>query len=229
MRVGPQIDYRLIADAMTFYTALGYQPVEVPWVVSDEVSELTCPDTKLAFGVSKYDTHVGKLIGSSEQALISAVCSGALPSGKKLVCCSPCFRVNQDDSPYHFDQFMKIELGFGYPLAKYKDLETVSVRMPNMISIIRLFIHHARSFFESKTSSKVETYNSDTDPETDILVNDIEVGSYGWRLIPNNGNPFIWCYGTGLALPRFTQAAGINPRIVSVSNGDDDILSPSRL
>jgi hypothetical protein len=36
----------------------------------------------------------------------------------------------------------------------------------------------------------------------DLMINDIEIGSYGQRSVAG----FSWIYGTGLALPRFSQA-----------------------
>lgn len=45
----------------------------------------------------------------------------------------------------------------------------------------------------------------------DLLINGVEVGSYGIRTLGG----FSWIYGTGVALPRYTQAVGHGSQNIS--------------
>lgn len=214
MRVGPLIDYTLIAEAMSFYTHLGYTPVEVPWIVPHNISYLTCHDDDLVFWTKTNKSNMGRaLVGSAEQGLLDLIISKSLPLNKKYVSCSPCFRVNNDDSPIHFDQFMKVELGWAVTydqISFYLKEDRLNLCEVTDLLIYQL-IHHAESFFESQTTKPLSRV--DTDEGIDLTINDIEIGSYGFRPISYRStdstkltSPFVWVYGTGLALPRFTQA-----------------------
>jgi hypothetical protein len=64
--------------------------------------------------------------------------------------------------------------------------------------------HEALSFYNHPAARIVDTPAENSEYNIDIVINGIEVGSYGLRVLNLTG--FIWIYGTGLALPRMTQA-----------------------
>ncbi len=179
------IDWGLLAYAIEWYKACGFIYIEVPWIVATSINMLTCPDEEnlLKIGNSSFS-----LVGSSEQSFLKLDFDGELPSGK-YVACSPCFR-NEVVDAWHQRTFMKVELFCN-----------------DDMGALHAIIGYAERFFidaiknERKTNAKLEKV--DTDDGIDIQLNGIEIGSYGIRRLSKNKS---WIYGTGLALPRFTQA-----------------------
>jgi hypothetical protein len=122
------IDYRIIADAIDHYRAVGYRQVEVPWMVDRAV----VAQTFLGRGFGVDDGRV--LVGSAEQGFIAS------PHRGKLMACSPCFRPDTIDE-FHQEQFVKLEL--------YNDVETSDADLQSMI-------REARSFFARHGEAKIE-------------------------------------------------------------------------
>jgi hypothetical protein len=92
------IDWSLIADAIFYYEALGYEYCEVPWLVPDNIARMT-------YDAESLQCQAGTLIGSAEQGFL------ALPSREgKMVSCSPCFRKEPVIDRLHQSWFMKVEL-----------------------------------------------------------------------------------------------------------------------
>ncbi len=195
----PSVNYSLIGRAIEFYKGIGYEYVEVPWEVSTAAAAMTCLDnTKILHTHSsspsgKMLNHGSALVGSAEQGFFELWIDNKLPKGS-FVACSPCFRLNEPDTPYHFPQFMKVELG---KMIYYSDEHCDDIA--NEISIMR---NHARSFFDAHTNHEVKEVKVGDVGEWDLEINDVEVGSYGARVLSNDN---IWIYGTGLAEPRFSM------------------------
>ena len=157
---------------------MGYTYVETPWVVPREVSEITYQGDALS-------CQLGDLVGSAEQGFL------ALPEIKdaKLVSCGPCFRNEPVIDAAHQSWFMKIEL---YQSGDHFDEIIFDANSVMREAFIRLMTpYNARGLTQVAT------------PEgADLMLNGIEVGSYGVRTVGNR----TWTYGTGLALPRFMVA-----------------------
>lgn len=165
----------MLADAVRWYEHLGYEYVEVPYAVDKEIIRLTLPP--------EYDDAVqpvepyGCLVGSAEQSLLSL----NLGPGR-YVACSPCFRpepVLNELYQYHFMKVELLQIGEGF--------------MAPMMMLL-----DAQAFMNQFAKTEVVR----TPEGRDLVVDGIEVGSYGFR----NSWDRRWACGTGLALPRFDVA-----------------------
>lgn len=181
------ISYRNIADAIEHYQDLGYEYVEVPWVVGDEALRATLPP----FVQPLWETPRGHLVGSAEQSFLQMMMDNTLPPGK-YVAVTPCFRDETPDKT-HQNWFLKVEL--------INTADTSSDALEDLIT-------DALVFFRGLSSNAyLERYPAELDPITahpyayDILsLNGIELGSYGIRQYKDHK----WVYGTGCAEPRLS-------------------------
>ena len=183
----PLIDYSIISAAIEHYQKHGYKYVTVPWFVLPEVNNVTKPVGVHGFHV-RSDVFDGELVGSGEQGFIELMEIGLLPLGK-YVTCTPCFR----SEPYGYDElhqpyFMKVEL--------INTWDTSDEQLDLMIA-------HSLDFFHKYVKTDVATID---DNNYDIYASKtkekIELGSYGRR----KWKDYKWLYGTGVALPRLSQA-----------------------
>lgn len=127
------------------------------------------------------------LVGSAEQGFLQLVLDDKLEDRyATYMSDGPCFRpLDEGRSPYHHGYFYKLELFC---------LDCEDRWAP--------FLETAREFFQAHTDKKVKTVR--TEEGFDLEIDGIEVGSYGRRMV----GPLDWSYGTGLALPRFSQVVG---------------------
>lgn len=183
------IDYKKIADSIKKYKILGYEYIEVPWIVKKENIVATLPKTSKAHEVlmsniqDKSQTELGFLVGSGEQSFIEI--KYQLKPSHKYQTATPCFRDENPDE-LHLNQFFKLELI--YVLNKTEDAEEQ----------LHCMIYDAVRIMNAYSITKILK----TKDGFDIMINDIEVGSYGIREYKD----FRWVYGTGLAEPRISQA-----------------------
>lgn len=181
------INYKLISDAIGYYQSIGYQYIEVPWIVYRKATLATAPEW-----VRPFETFMGDLVGSGEQGFIQMMMNGVLEPGK-YVCATPCFR----DEPYlddiHMNCFFKVEL---------INTENVNERAwMDMMEDARVFFSH----------SGLMAYKSKiTDDQYDLndLRTDIELGSYGIR----RHKDLAWVFGTGCAEPRLSLVLAKNDK-----------------
>lgn len=170
------IDYRKVAAALDYYWRLGYEYIDVPWLVSSKSMAITSPpDAKL------FETFAGCCVASGEQSLLEM--RGQLIPGKRYVCATPCYR---DDPPdkLHRQTFFKVELMTAQPEnAEYELVETLE-------AAAGFFRQYGRPVRKSAPGG------------IDLEINGVEVGSYGIRSYKD----FRWVYGTGCAEPRLSQA-----------------------
>jgi hypothetical protein len=184
-------DWSLLGRAMEFYKAKGFLPVEVPWAVTSRSVDITCPNPKFTARVD----GLGSLVGSAEQSFLHLMSDHYLPpiDNKRpgYVACTPCFRLGDVEDGWHFPYFMKIELF-----------------VPgNAILDMIHFLNFAGECFRELGATPDMLTTEQTDQGVDILINGHEVGSYGLRAHEcEDGRLIQWVYGTGLALPRFSQA-----------------------
>lgn len=178
----PRIDYALLGEAVAFYEAEGYRYVEAPWAVSEESVAITCPRPEFTARVE----GLGALVGSSEQSFLHLDLSGRLDRGR-FVACTPCFRLGDAGDDLHFPTFMKVEL--------YDNVATTPRGWKAMLADA---FELALRLGAPKDALGLEA----TDEGLDLMLGGIEIGSFGMRCHENH----TWSYGTGLALPRFTQA-----------------------
>lgn len=172
-----QLDWRMLADAQDYYEALGFTPTEVPWVVDDEAYNLTKPSEALP-----YRTLGGTLVASAEQSFYQLLLQGYKLGKAQAI--TPCFRDEVHDTT-HSPYFIKLEL------IQAADADLASLHE---------MVDQAAHFFSRYTEVAKEV----TAEGIDLIATEtsMELGSYGFRCVGDHA----WIYGTGLALPRFTQA-----------------------
>jgi len=181
------IDWTLIGKAIQYYTDNKYNYKEVPWMVQKEAINTTIPTGKLPFFITHPNMPVTKmLVGSAEQSFIQTMLDGNLSKGKYCAA-TPCFRDDIIDK-WHQLYFFKVEL--------------IEVE-PDFKSVFEM-MYCAKTFMEELGNCKIDIIK--TNEGYDLKLQGIEVGSYGYR----KTNDFSWIYGTGLALPRFSQALNNN-------------------
>ena len=183
----PLIDYRVIADAISFYEGLGYEYIEVPWSARGDAMCLTTPN-----GILLFPLRDEFLLASGEQIFIQMMQDGELKDGERYMCVTPCFRDEPHYTPLVRPYFLKVEL--------------IVVGSDEQADVDRA-LSHAESFFNRYLPKPVERLK--TDIGIDIMYNDVELGSYGLRDHPTTGP---WVYATGVAEPRFSQVLARVPK-----------------
>jgi hypothetical protein len=171
------INWQTIAHANLFYKGCDFIPVETPWIVRREISNVTMP----SFTVPT-STIVGDLVGSGEQGLLAI--ADKLGSGKWMTT-TPCFRGDVPDQ-IHGTHFMKVEL-------MILNMSGASVEdvLLNAIDFHKQYLDIA------VYGTGINAY--------DILCKKtgIELGSYGVRKYGRH----TWVYGTGVAEPRLSTVS----------------------
>lgn len=177
------INWAWVGKAVQHYIGNGFSYLEAPWVVSQDALQVTLPSDRFGFRLNHPNLDLGYLVGSAEQSFIQMMMSGLLDKGKYCAA-GPCFRDETIVDNWHQYYFFKIEL-----------IE-VSPESSNLFEML----HCARDFMEKLGAIDLDI--AKTEEGFDLYCNDIEVGSYGYREYKG----MKWIYGTGLALPRFTNA-----------------------
>lgn len=198
------IDYKLLAEAISFYESHGFKQIEVDYIIpSDEMRwtpEIAKHDKSFTLddGMFKHTPH--ELVGSAEQSFAMMISNGTLKPGRYMAV-TPCFRFEPEGyGRMHQMHFIKLEL------INYEDYDGHYINdIINMVNMCRKFF----SFKLNTGTHKVQIYESEEENfgVIDLMFNNIEVGSYGSRDIVNGLVGWKkYIYGTGLALPRFSLA-----------------------
>ena len=182
----------LLINAVNHYSK-DFTLIDVPYMVDVDVSASTKPDFVKDLHHSKEKVYVG----SGEQSFIQLMKDKKLLSGKQM-CITPCYRDEEILDDLHNLMFMKLELIEYHN--KWNDHE---IFMNEHLIALSNMISSAKSFFKKQLNyrSTIETVVGGHN-QYDILINGIEVGSYGGR--ETAFGRFI--YGTGVAFPRINQA-----------------------
>lgn len=186
------IDYSLLSSASEHYTDLKFARIEVPWLVSKPISDLTAPLGANTYIVQKDTEHKQKaFIASGEQGFLYLINKGHIPSHGMYQTTTPCLRDDSWDAT-HMKGFIKLEL------IKYSTTENFKG-----IDMVFDLVDAAVSFFKKHVDeSRLKIVASMEDSYCfDVTLDDIEIGSYGYRscMFCN------WIYGTGIAEPRFSR------------------------
>lgn len=164
--------------AIEWYKYLGYEFVDVPWIVPPEDVHPTLPAGKFPWMVTEGLGSHGSLVGSGEQSFVNLLRSKMLDLTRKYQTITPCFRAEEEYTRLTRRQFMKLEL------IAPADADVGEVA------------NHAHKFFRRWYPGALVVT---TPIGLDIMYNGVELGSYGRR-------DSSYVYGTGLAEPRFTLA-----------------------
>lgn len=184
------INWSYINQAVAYYRGLGFKYVEAPWIVSPDSIGVTLP-----VGRRHFTCNDGGLVGSAEQGFIELMRNGLLSEPDRAdglyVAAGPCFR-DDDVDLLHQKTFFKVELIriLGLPTGQHEAQYLVK----NMAKM-------AVEFFEDVLGEEVVIV--ETAEGLDIELNDVEIGSYGYREAFGKS----WVYGTGLAEPRFSMVS----------------------
>jgi hypothetical protein len=170
------VDYQKIDRAVRYYEYYGYRRVNAPWFVSRKAMEVTAPP-----GLRFCSSFLGDLVASGEQSFIQMWMDGNLGVGK-WQCVTPCFRDEPVINDFRLNYFFKVEL--------------IDVMPDDRDESIKDMLKIAIGFFSYYVGVVLEP----TKIGTDIVANDIELGSYGYR----EYGDFKWVYGTGVAEPRLS-------------------------
>jgi hypothetical protein len=183
-----EVNWSRLGLAINWYKSLGYEYMDVTWIVPDEVYEATKPTDIEVFSC---DTLGGNLVASGEQSFMQAMDWGRKIG--KAVCCTPCFRAENTYDDFHLPYFMKVEL----------------IHKSGGKDGLALMIKDAFNFFENACSMRCKVVEM-PDGSYDIVdaQNGIELGSYGIR----RWKDFSWVYGTGVAEPRTSQVLDMTNR-----------------
>jgi hypothetical protein len=176
------INYKLIDESISFYETVGFKRIESPWTVTKNISDITNPTGK-DFTIKEKNKV---LVASGEQSFLYLYNKGFLPKGR-FQTTTPCYRDESFDE-YHTKYFIKNEL-----------IITDTVNM----ECLDLLVETAALFFNTHINdNKYRVTKLKTGDESyDLMLNGIEVGSYGIR----SCSYLNWIYGTGLAEPRFSK------------------------
>lgn len=169
-----RIDWQLLADAVHYYEYEGFEYVEVPYFVPDQIAAKTFEGNGLLIAGTR-----NTLVGSAEQSFLDVISQTG-----RYVAVTPCFRREPHYNELSQPHFMKVELFDNRPEA-------------NVDEMLRLC-----ATFMARRCPDIEIVR--TDIGFDIMLNGIEVGSYGERHFVDGACDLRWVYGTGLALPRFS-------------------------
>lgn len=186
-----KINYKLLLEAINYYEKHGFKYLEMPWLISPDISSITKPDSCKHFYINDK-----VLVASGEQSFLQEIANNNLGPGR-YCCLTPCFRDEKNLSKTHRQYFMKVELievrrSIEDPLNDYQQDS-----LDDMINLCWLFL-----------SSYVKCDIIKTDIGYDIIShNGLELGSYGIREHPKVGQ---WIYATGCAEPRTSLAIASN-------------------
>jgi len=187
------INYGLIDLASHYYDSHKFKRIESPWLVTQEISDITKAPGLSSYIVRKdIETKEKTFVASGEQSFLYLINKGFLPDSGSFHTITPCMRNDTFDLT-HTKYFVKLEL-IDFDTRNKIDADVE----------VNLMIHTALGFFKKHVESSrlsVEKVLNTEFPAWDILLDGVEIGSYGYRecLFCN------WIYGTGLAEPRFSR------------------------
>lgn len=173
----------ILYTALCFYKdVLNYTFLDAPYLVKPEALSVTLPENCFP----KFHTQGLCYVWSAEQSFLQLLDDGFKPDiNKKYLMITPCQRDEKTLDTTHLEIFLKIEL--------------ISINPSHdLLSDAEIFFNW---FLNKKGKSNIvnKLFFKDS---SDLMLNNIEIGSYGKRTYRD----ITYFYGTGLALPRFTQA-----------------------
>lgn len=174
--------YTNINHSIYYYQLNGFEYIESPWLVSEEISNITKP-------VDRQNFYVGEktLVASGEQSFLQLIRDNKIKPGK-YVTTTPCFRDENEDET-HKKYFIKTELILW-------DHCNSNINFSEELENIKLL---CLDFFSKFLPCKLEKIDENSYDIIDSTFG-IELGSYGIREHEN----IKWIYATGCAEPRLT-------------------------
>lgn len=176
------IDYQKIENSIKFYKENGFNRIEAPWWVPNEITKITLPKDSKQYSIINNNKD---LVGSAEQGFLYMMNQGLLPEGKYQAV-TPCFR-EETQGILKRKYFLKNEL---------------IIVNSNLLSDMEEVINICFNFFKTQVPREDYLKKVYTNEGIDIEYSGVEIGSYGIRKYKH----LKWVYATGCAEPRLTRA-----------------------
>lgn len=183
------ISWENISSILNYHVSVnGFKYVDVPWIIPKCIKSIT-------FNCQDWNVLENNLclIGSGEQGFIYCQVNEALEPERCYITSTPCFRNEENLSDIRKLYFMKCELfkslkeGDDYD----KALEEIICAAENGLNQL---IHNRKSIYRMKTEEGI-----------DLMIDDVEIGSYYFREYKFNDKKFRYVCGTAIAEPRFSS------------------------
>lgn len=200
------IDWSRLGRCQRYYKdVLGAHNIDVPWWVTQEISDVTCPPDAATYGL---DLNDKKLVGSAEQSFLYMLSKGHLSQNVLYHAITPCFREEHHTS-FSRKHFMKSEL---FMTGDIEDLRNKLLSITNACKA--LFMDE----LGLKVIERPEQHYASLPGSFDLVAvngsDEYECGSYGVRFSPGLG---AWLYATGCAEPRMSMIIASKIHLDSVS------------
>lgn len=169
-------------EVIEYYSNIGYKHISVPTMVEADVMNSTLPPSAI---LDKKPEGTKQLfhVASAEQSFIQMLKNGWKPKDIYYQAVSACHRpFDKNKGELYQEWFIKLELFFYN--TSYLDLLSDA-----------LDLYSKDLFGDEDNSSKINVVH--TNIGHDLIVENIEIGSYGARHINVGGKYFEFSYGTG--------------------------------
>lgn len=188
----PLQSLQVIIDFINHYKQAGASFVSLPWIVDPAFASATNPHPELPDRTFLDKT----LVASGEQSFCELASQGKLQEEMLYVGWTPCFRTEEFFDQSHHHYFIKAE-AFRLLLPHQEE------------DYLNAILALAQHVFEKElkrrgvhdTPKIIYLPNLE---QFDIVINGIELGSYGIRSHPTLKKPYL--FGTVVAEPRFSYA-----------------------
>ncbi len=210
----PSNTLKNLANSLDFWKQSGATYIDLPWVAPQACVRATCPPW-VDIDSKDIKTPHGYLLASGEQAFIHLAQTKSL-ANDIYIGWTPCFREEDFDALHHF-YFIKAECfvwvdGWSDDNDKSWRL-LVTSQLNQILNIAKsnfnylLDLNNCLNLKDKMIIMQTQPVLKNDFIQFDILINSIEIGSFGVRREPVSGRPYI--YGTVLAEPRFSTVIKI--------------------
>lgn len=197
------MNYNTLNHSIYYYQSKGYTYIDAPWLVDNDISNLTKPIENENFIVKDL-----VLVGSAEQSFMQLIKNNELENGK-YVTLTPCFRDDELDN-LHQRYFMKTELII------VDSLVNLLEEFNNIVTLcLQFFNQYVQVELLDLTGEKNCVIDNVLTPCYDIIdvKNKIELGSYGIRSMIVDDKQVCWIYATGCAEPRLSYVINLDKKV----------------
>lgn len=185
------INYGILDSSIKFYEDFGFKRIESPWLVSEDISNITKPDPNIVDYKVEYNGKV--LVASGEQSFLYMFVKGFLPKGRYQTI-TPCFR-KESFTALNSKYFIKNEL-----------IDTINVSYESLDDTVNMCLSFFQKYIPEVTV--VEQKDDRSEKAYDIVYGPYEIGSYGIRSYMQ----LEWTYATGVAEPRLSKLIDLRTR-----------------
>lgn len=181
-----------IQRVLSYWKGKSYEQVALPWMAPEIAMGKTRPEDACT---PEPQTHEGALVASAEQSFLWLESKNELnPGAVGHIGWTPCFRHEKKYDALHHHYFMKAEL---FVIVQDDPWGRLEEMMSNVSNSWR-----AIAILEGRVDLIPEMKSTGAD-SFDLMVEGIELGSYGVRELLNDRG--LYLYGTAIAEPRWSN------------------------